>query len=177
MTKARDGRQPKPLGRKSKLTRDVHDAIIKSLIFGASNFAAANAAGIDERSFYRWIERGEAAEEVEDDGQSVRTSEIVFLQFCQDVRRARGHAVSSAEQRLFFEDPGTWLMRGPQARTRHDRDGWSQQVAVIAPTDGPDRVDTGLSLGEDFIEEVIAAFVVEVEAGRFRLPKRVKTST
>ena len=167
MTTAVVPRKPKR-GRKSKLTLDVHDAIMTSLIFGASDFAASDAAGIGERTFYDWLRRGLDAEADEEAGNPVAGVELPFMHFSQDVRQARGHAVTSAEQRLFFEDPGSWLTRGPQARTRHDRDGWSQQVAVIAPTGGPDRVDTGLSLGRDFIAEVIEAFVEEVESGRFK---------
>lgn len=139
MTKTRDTRQPKPPGRKSKLMPAVHEASIQSLIFGASDFAAAQAAGISDHTFYNWLERGKTAEDLEDEGEPIPGTDIPFLQFFQDVRRARGHAVSSAESGLFFEDPGMWLTRGPQARTRHDRDGWSRQVAVIAPSGGPDR--------------------------------------
>ena len=99
-------RRPKPLGRKSKLTQDVHEAIIRSLIFGASDFAATQAAGIGERTFYDWLTRGQDAEEAEDRGDPIATIEIPFMHFSQDVRQARGAAVSSAEQRLFFTDPG-----------------------------------------------------------------------
>ena len=73
---------------------------------------------------------------------------------------------------LFFKDPGAWLTRGPQARTRHDRDGWSQQLAVSGPMGGPDRVETGSMLGQEFIAEVIGAFVKEVESGRFKFVQR-----
>ena len=154
-------------GRPSKLTRDVHEAIIRSLVFGASDFAATTAARISEQSFYNWLNRGEAAEELEDEGKPISASEIPFLEFLGDVRQARGHAVGSAESMLFLADPGTWLMRGPQARTRHDRDGWSQQVAVTAPSGGPDRVEMGDMLDRNVIEEVVTAIAVAVEAGTF----------
>lgn len=168
----------KKTGRPSKLTPDVHEAIIRSLVFGASDFAACTAAGIAERTFYGWMERGQDAEDLEDEGLPVAGIEIPYMQFAQDVRQARGHAVSSAESMLFFSDPGAWLTRGPQARTRHDRDGWSQQVAVIAPSGGPDRIDTGDMLGQDIIEEVVAAIGVAVEDGTFAavVKRRRKTA-
>ena len=164
MTTAVAQRKEKP-GRPSKLTLDVHEAIIRSLIFGASDFAAATAAGIAERTFYDWLTRGLDAADAEDEGEPIDTIEIPYMQFAQEVRQARGHAVGSAESMLFFSDPGAWLTRGPQARTRHDRDGWSQPVAVVAPSGGPDRVEMGDMLDRHVIEEVVTAIAVAVEAG------------
>lgn len=157
----------KKIGRHSKLTPDVHEAIIRSLIFGCSDIAACTAAGISDQTFYNWLHRGEAVEEAEEDGQPIPADDVPFLVFFGDVRRARGHAVGSAESRAFLQDPVAWLTKGPQARTRHDREGWSQQLTVVALDAGPDRVDTGLSLGEEFIEDVIVAIAAEVEGGTF----------
>lgn len=51
------------MGRKSKLTPPVHDAIIDALERGAYAVTACNAAGVDESTMYRWLARGETSEE------------------------------------------------------------------------------------------------------------------
>ena len=48
------------LGRKSKLTPEVQDTIVKALRGGAYMKTAAEYAGVSERSVMRWLEQGQA---------------------------------------------------------------------------------------------------------------------
>jgi hypothetical protein len=49
-------------GRKLKLTREVHESIIKHLRAGAFRKHAAEAAGVSEETVAKWITRGRAGE-------------------------------------------------------------------------------------------------------------------
>lgn len=50
-------------GRKTKLTLELQDKIIKRLIAGFYIKEACLSVGIDERTYYYWIERGKKGEE------------------------------------------------------------------------------------------------------------------
>lgn len=82
-------------GRPTKLTPQVQERICGGLVNGGTIEAAAGAAGVDERTFYRWVARGETGEEP-------------YCQFCQAVQKAR----DEAEQRLLSiiadAAPDTW---------------------------------------------------------------------
>lgn len=49
-------------GRPAKLTNDVQDRILDSILLGASQDVAAQAAGVSQRTLRRWLERGDDAE-------------------------------------------------------------------------------------------------------------------
>lgn len=49
------------MGRPTKLTPDRHEAIVKSLLIGATRKDAAEAAGVDYTTFLKWMQRGEKA--------------------------------------------------------------------------------------------------------------------
>jgi transposase-like protein len=64
-------------GRRSKLTPETHEAIVKAVKAGASFENAAQAAGIDESTLYRWLRDGETEDASE-----------VKRQFREDLYRA-----------------------------------------------------------------------------------------
>ena len=49
-------------GRPAKLTSDVQERILDSILLGASQDVAAQAAGVSQRTLRRWLERGDNAE-------------------------------------------------------------------------------------------------------------------
>ena len=49
------------MGRKSKLTPEVQEKIVSAVRAGNYSFVAAEFAGIAERTFYKWMEKGEAS--------------------------------------------------------------------------------------------------------------------
>lgn len=50
----------KPKGRPTRLTPDVHAALVEALTTGCYRETAARAAGIGVSTLYRWLEQGEA---------------------------------------------------------------------------------------------------------------------
>lgn len=66
-------------GRRTKLTPEVHEQIVAALRLGATHRIAFTSAGIAERTFYEWLERGGAGDEP-------------WAQFAQDVESALGQA-------------------------------------------------------------------------------------
>jgi hypothetical protein len=64
-------------GRKLRLTREVHDTIIRHLKVGAFKRHAAEAAGVSEDAINQWLKRGAAGEKA-------------FVQFFNDVRTTQG---------------------------------------------------------------------------------------
>lgn len=48
-------------GRRSKLTQELQESFCKYIELGLTNRDASRLCGIEERSFYRWLRRGEAA--------------------------------------------------------------------------------------------------------------------
>lgn len=67
------------MGRPSKLTAELTDEICESLALGAPVETAAEAAGIDHATLYRWIDRGIRGEEP-------------YAALCEAVMRARAKA-------------------------------------------------------------------------------------
>ena len=66
-------------GRKPKLTAAVQQRVVQAICVGATDKAAAQYAGIAERTFYSWLVKGLA-------GQAR------YVQFVQAVEKARGRA-------------------------------------------------------------------------------------
>jgi len=73
---------------KTKLTPEITKAICKKLKTGTYAKIAAESEGITERSFYRYIERGEEALKLAEKGIKYPESEEIYCQFCQSVRQS-----------------------------------------------------------------------------------------
>ena len=71
------------MGRTTKLTTEVQEAILSSLRMGSTRAHAAAYAGISERALYTWLKRG--AEE----------KRGLYVQFVQDVKKAEGECTHS----------------------------------------------------------------------------------
>jgi transposase len=70
------------MGRPTKLTPEVQDKIVAALRAGNYQETAAMYAGVEARTFYRWMERGES------DG----TEDEPYRQFRQAVEKAKADA-------------------------------------------------------------------------------------
>jgi transposase len=70
------------MGRPTKLTPEVQDKIVAALRAGNYQETAAMYAGVEARTFYRWMERGES------DG----TEDEIYRQFRQAVEKAKADA-------------------------------------------------------------------------------------
>lgn len=72
------------MGRPTKLNDQTHEAIVTAVRNGNYVETAAQAAGIDPATFYRWMERGEA--DIENDVASP------FREFCEAVEKAKAES-------------------------------------------------------------------------------------
>ena len=68
------------MGRRTKLTPEMHDLIVKHIRSGAFDYVAAQAAGVGPTTFRRWMNRGE------------KRNEEPFRSFWLEVRQARADA-------------------------------------------------------------------------------------
>lgn len=114
------------MGRRTKLTPEVHNFIVQYIRGGAFDYVAAQAVGIDPGTFRRWMNRGEK-----------RTDEP-FRTFCTEVQQARAEARVAAENRVFKDAPFNWLRYGP-GRERPGEPGWtdSRQIEHSGPGGEP----------------------------------------
>jgi transposase-like protein len=132
--------------RPSKLTPERAQAIVASVVNGATQSAAARAAGVGETTLYAWLRRGEdALDAVTDETldplerlQFVESSERLYAEFRQAMTHAQGtieqavaselyrDAVRPAEQGGDWRARVAWLERRnppdwrPPARIEHD---------------------------------------------------------
>lgn len=77
------------MGRKPKLTKEVTERAVQAIKAGNYNVVAAQFAGVTERTFYSWIEKGESAERKSLDGETLTDDEASYLHFLQSIRSAR----------------------------------------------------------------------------------------
>jgi len=104
-------------GRKTKLTPEIHQRIVAYIRAGAFDWVAAQACGIVSSTFYLWLQQGDAG-----DPQ--------FLEFSEDVRRARAASRLAAEVEFRKDDPQFWLRCGP-GKDRPGEPGWTDRPATI----------------------------------------------
>ena len=117
------------MGRKTRLTTELIDAIVKRIRVGVFPYIAAQAVGIPKSTFYDWMRRGEKGRKP-------------FSELLAKVRTAAATARSSAEVRVFRDQPFQWLRYGP-GRERADEPGWTEspQTLRVEGGDTPVQVD------------------------------------
>jgi len=123
-----------------ELAPEMTEGIANLVRAGNRPVAAAMAKGIPERTFYRWMARGQAAEEQAQDGLEVPEDEVRFWQFRQRLTQAERESEVIAVSHLTKAMPSTptavlaWLERRfPRAWGRIER----QQVEMTGPDGGP----------------------------------------
>ena len=133
-------------GRPTAFKGKVIGTLLEALRRGAFDWVAAEAAGINRRSFYRWMKRAEEGEET-------------FQRFAEQVRRAKAEARLEAEARVLAADPLSWLRLGP-GRERSGAPGWTLPTPAVAGPAGEEGDDDETTLA---LYEEIAAELAEVE--------------
>lgn len=120
------------MGRPCKLTPEVHQRIVQFLRHGNSQKAAAEAAGITERTMQNWLEKGEAS------------SRSRFFQFFQDCKKAQAewqasmvrvverHAVGAGDLMPTWQ-AAAWLLE------RRDHKNWGRKVSAEHSGPGGDK--------------------------------------
>ena len=98
-------RIPRPRGRPTKLTAEVHQAIVGLLRRGATLKDAALSQGVAHSTVLEWMARGECTD-------PDRAPEPRYAAFAEDVRQGAASARVVASTRLFEENPGRWRAVG-----------------------------------------------------------------
>ena len=114
--------------RPTKLTPAARKAIVDSLAIGATRKDAANAAGVDYRTFLNWMQRGE------------ESNRGLYFQFFHEVTKAE------AEIRLKFTatfakaaQSGDWRAAERYLRMR-DPENWIERQEITGKDGGKIRV-------------------------------------
>ena len=119
-------------GRRTKLTAELQRRICAFIRAGAYDYAAAEACGINRRTFFDWMQRGE--------GTSDRKQSPAYVQFVHAVRAAQAECRVTAEIEVRHADPKWWLTR--MCRDQPDLPGWTN----APPTAQPLNASCGLSI-------------------------------
>jgi hypothetical protein len=133
--------EPKKVGRTSKLTPEVLEAIVTSIRLGNYQDHASAASGIGVATFYSWLERGKKERdrlETMKDAEA-RPDETPFVEFLEAVEKAKAEAVQrnigiiqKAASIGSWQAAAWWL-----ERTQTGLYGRKQQVAVQGVEGGP----------------------------------------
>ena len=105
------------MARKTRLTREVIDAIVHRIGNGSFPYVAAQSVGIPKSTFYAWMQKGE-------NGRGV------YRELWDKVRTAAAEARTDAEARVFEDNPFAWLRYGP-GRERPDEPGWTESPKTV----------------------------------------------
>ncbi len=110
------------MARPTDYTPELGDRVAQFVRAGNWPEAAAVAAGVSERTFYRWMARGLAAERAVEEDLPLEATEEPYWQFWQQVTRAEGESEAIAVGSLMKAMPNTptaamaWLERRFPAR-------------------------------------------------------------
>jgi hypothetical protein len=80
------------MGRPTKLTPDIHRAIVTALEAGNYQDDSAAYAGVSTSALYNWMARGRAERERVEAGEKPRKAEAIFVEFVDAVESARAKA-------------------------------------------------------------------------------------
>ena len=114
--------KPKRKGRPAgsvKLTPEIERTIVSFIEAGAWDYVAAEAAGIDARTFRDWMARGEGR-------HTTRSATPGLVAFARAVREAKARARAAREIEVARHEPRFWLSH--QARSKPGREGWTEPV-------------------------------------------------
>lgn len=106
-------------GRPSKLTPEVQEKILTAIRAGNYAHVAAQYAGIGERTYYRWMERGEKAKA----GR--------YRQFWQAVKEAESEAEVRAVAIIQKKMPDDWRAALTYLERKHPR-RWGRRMDVTS---------------------------------------------
>jgi hypothetical protein len=145
------------MARPTDLTPELGDQIARFVRAGNWPATAAGAAGVPERTFFRWMARGKAAEEMDEDGREVPEPELLFWRFRQQVKQAESESEAIAVGHLMKDMSRAptasiqWLERRfPRRWTR----GEHRQLEISGPDGGAIALQS--SARERLAEKILA---------------------
>lgn len=110
--------------RRYRLTPEIEEKITGLIRAGAYGWVAAEANGVPQRVFARWLRLG---------AKKGRSS---YRRFYEQVQQARAQARARVEMETREKNPVAWLRHGP-GREQFGRPGWTNPVKapVVRPKD------------------------------------------
>ena len=129
-------------GRPSKLNSEVQDRIVAAIRAGNYPKTAADYAGITERTFYRWLQRGQD----EDSG--------IYHEFAQAVQRAESEAEVCAVAILQRHMADNWRA-AVTFLERKFPERWGRRARIEVEIDPRKALAELLNLSEDEIDEAV----------------------
>jgi hypothetical protein len=102
-----------------KLTADAEAIILTYIEAGAADYIAAEAAGIDQRTFRDYVQRGQGL-------HPKRRSTPQLVRFAKAVMEAKARARAAREIQAAEHHVPFWLTH--MARSKPGRDGWTDPV-------------------------------------------------
>jgi len=130
-----------PGGRPSKFTAEVKSKILQAIKLGTPYEHACQYAGIDFRTFRRWMIKGEAAKSGK------------FCQFCHDIKEAEGSALVGWLARIEqAAKDGDWKAAAWKAERRFPKHFARRTIVEISEKDlreEHERIVTALQTGGD----------------------------
>jgi transposase len=135
------------MARKSKLTPETQDKIVKAIRAGNYAHIAAAMAGIGESTYYRWLEQGERPD-----------AKTPYREFWESVKEAEAEAeVASVALIRRAAQNGTWQASAWYLERKHS-ERWGRKDKVqqeISGRDGePIKVEDTRQIVMDLIEQI-----------------------
>ena len=131
------------MARPTKLTPDIHRAIVTALEAGNYQDDSASYAGVSPAAFYNWMARGRVERERLESGQKPRKSETPFLVFVDAVESARAKAaVRHVANIAKAANDGVWQASAWYLeRSYPQKWGRLNRTEISGPDGGPIAVD------------------------------------
>ncbi|MGH2597263.1 MAG: hypothetical protein ACRDH7_15070 [Actinomycetota bacterium] len=138
-----------------RLTPEIQNTIVSYILAGAWDYVAAEAAGIDARTFRDWMARGEGR-------HPTRSATPELVEFARAVREAKARSRAKREIEVAEHRPEFWLTH--QGRSRPGREGWTDPV--------PDEEATGVApiSFEPTMDDATQTLRILIDAGAIELP-------
>jgi hypothetical protein len=159
-------RRGRPVG-SIKLTADMEAIITSYIEAGAADYIAAEAAGIDARTFRDYLARGRKA-------HSSRAPTPQLVRFEKNVMQAKARARAAREIEAAEHHVPFWLTH--MARSRPGREGWTDPMEDEQDGEAPDLYQPSLEEAAETLRVLIEAGVLSLdEHGRPSRPSEQAT--
>lgn len=141
------------IGRQTRLTPEVADAIVTAVRSGAPLQVSAQAVGINPRTFWEWMARGEGKD------PRGRGSTELYAQFAQKVRRAESeqHLLLVGVIRTAAVTKGNWEAARAYLKMRFT-DIYAERSEISGPGGSPIALDIAGTL-EGLDDDALASLL------------------
>ena len=117
------------MARPTKLTPEVQDLIVDGINAGLTFRLTCARAGVNPGTFYRWLEKGEAAQTG------------VYREFCDAVERAKADSALRLVSQITLQAPTDWRAAAFMLERRFPED-YGKRTEITGKDGGPVEVDT-----------------------------------